>query len=482
MSAGSAYTVNRSTVARLALITFIFGAVFLSLPHAPSYDSIRHYASSAAHPSQTPQPPEAAPQHPQDVVPMIPSFYDACVKAPDADKVLVMLKTGATELYQKLPTHFVTTFTCTPHFLLFSDLAQNFADYLVHDALASVSASYRDNHVDFELYRKLEKYQREGQDLAQLSGGGGWNLDKWKFLPMLFQAFESAGPQIEWFFMMEADTSVSWPNLLLYLRTMDPRKPFYLGSQNVIGSTTFAHGGSGVVISRKAADLMLAHRAEVGKQAYDAKWEEMTSTSCCGDEVIARALSEAGVDLTPSWPLIQGETVSSIDWTEKHWCSPAITWHHVSPIEVDSMFRFQAEWVEDHGWETPFLHSDVFEHFIARHVSVNRTQWNNLSKDTKLVSPSMSQNGDKEFSEMEDYERAAVDSEEACAAACEKSGECIQWMFTPGRCYLGNDIRFGKSDEVEGGDGDHWVSGWSQERMNAFKKRMEGCKVNWGRD
>ena len=100
-----------------------------------------------------------------------------------------------------------------------------------------------------------------------------------------------------------------------------------MGAQNVIGDTTFAHGGSGVVLSRKTADLMMERRNKMGKVTYDEKWEELTSTSCCGDEVIARAFKEVGVELTPAWPLIQGETVSSIDWTDNHWCTPAVTWY-----------------------------------------------------------------------------------------------------------------------------------------------------------
>ncbi|KAI7306160.1 hypothetical protein KC315_g14353, partial [Hortaea werneckii] len=45
---------------------------------------------------------------------------ESCLSVPGADNVLIMLKTGATELYQKLPTHFMTTFTCVPHFMIFS--------------------------------------------------------------------------------------------------------------------------------------------------------------------------------------------------------------------------------------------------------------------------------------------------------------------------------------------------------------------------
>jgi hypothetical protein len=137
----------------------------------------------------------------------------------------------------------VTLFRCTPHYLIFSDLAQSFSDYPIYDALDTVRPSYKDNHEDFELYRKLKKYHREGQNPEKLKGGKGWDLDKWKFMPMLHETYRMAPPEVDWFVYIEADTSLSWPNLLQWLQKLNPKRALYLGAQNVIGSSTFAHGG-----------------------------------------------------------------------------------------------------------------------------------------------------------------------------------------------------------------------------------------------
>ncbi|OQN99746.1 hypothetical protein B0A48_14516 [Cryoendolithus antarcticus] len=409
-----------------------------------------------------------------------PSLHaSTCLTAPGASKVLILLKTGATELYSKLPTHLLTLFKCTPHYMLFSDLEQTYSGFRIHDALAPVSQDIRDHHEDFELYRKLLQYQREGQDVGLLKGDTGWNLDKWKFLPMLFRSFEEAPEEIEWFVMIEADTSVSWNNLLLWLATMKgATKPYYLGAQNVIGDTTFAHGGSGVIISRQAARQLQAVREKEGKEAYDKRWESLTAESCCGDEIIARALLEANVPLTPTWPVIQGETVATLDWTASHWCSVAITWHHVAPIELDALWQFQTQWVDEHGWKTPYLYRDVYEHFIDRHVSVNRSSWNNLSQDKKFITPHLAEGLDEDLTIMSDWEQRSVESQDACAAACEKMRDwgCLQWMFSPGRCYVGRVMRFGKSDEREEA---HWTSGWMGDRIAEFKKEFEHCNPKW---
>ena len=66
-----------------------------------------------------------------------PFHDDGCSSAPDAHRIMVIMKTGATELEYKLPTHLITLLKCIPHghFIIFSDMAQTFADYPVFDAV-----------------------------------------------------------------------------------------------------------------------------------------------------------------------------------------------------------------------------------------------------------------------------------------------------------------------------------------------------------
>jgi hypothetical protein len=466
---------NRAlTLPRLALAFLIILAVYL---FQDSWTSTHHKLDIATSESHHEDDQIPLPEHAFSHTAQINDNH--CRDVPGADDVLIMLKTGATEIYEKLPTHFVTLFKCTPHYMVFSDLAQDYADFPVRDAIAPVSKTFREHHKDFTLYRKLQQYQREGQDTSKLRGAKGWNLDKWKFLPMLFEAFEDAPSHIKWFVMMEADTSVSWTNLLQWLKTMNPDVPYYLGSQNFIGDTAFAHGGSGIVISRQAATQLQTQRDEEGKEAYNKRWEETTSMSCCGDEIVAKALLEANVPMTMAWPLIQGETVSTVDFTENHWCSPPITWHHVSSIEIDALWQFEADWVDDHGWDAPYLYRDIFASFIDRHISVNRDAWNNLSQDKKLVAPSIATSEDLDFAGLSDFEQNAVKSASACEEACTRQPEesCVQWMFTPGRCYLGDVVRFGKTDEK---GGDNWISGWISERVKSYKEKLGDCSVaNW---
>lgn len=137
----------------------------------------------------------------------------------------------------------MTLFRCSPHYLIFSDLALTLSDYPIHDALATVRDSTKNHHEDFEIYRKLSEWHGEGQNLAKLKGRKGWDLDKWKFLPMMHETYRMSPTGIDWFVYIEADTSLSWSNLLYHLRTLDPSQLVYTGAQNLIENTEFAHGG-----------------------------------------------------------------------------------------------------------------------------------------------------------------------------------------------------------------------------------------------
>ena len=341
MATSSAGVFNASKLAIIfALVCSLYLFRDIWLPSTPTTPV--HATATATPQSSTPAETELTLNH------TVPNQDVAnCLNAPGADRVMIVLKTGASEIYEKLPTHLITLFRCTHHYLIFSDLPQTYSDYQIHDALDTVSDAYKNDHEDFEFYRKLQKYHREGQDVAKLKGDKGWNLDKWKFLPMMHESYRLASPDVDWFVYIEADTSVSWTNLLQFLGRMDSKKPLYLGAQNVVGPTTFAHGGSGFIISRAAAKKIADRRKKMSARKYDDRWELSTSLSCCGDEVVARALMEVDVELTPSWPRLQGERVHTLDWTEGHWCTPAITWHHVTPSQVDSMWRFQNEWVKE---------------------------------------------------------------------------------------------------------------------------------------
>lgn len=59
-------------------------------------------------------------------------YYNAsnpCANFPDTDGILLVMKTGATETFDKMPVHLLTTMNCLPDFLIFSDMVRCLISY-----------------------------------------------------------------------------------------------------------------------------------------------------------------------------------------------------------------------------------------------------------------------------------------------------------------------------------------------------------------
>ncbi|CAK1366732.1 hypothetical protein CB0940_10116 [Cercospora beticola] len=389
------------------------------------------------------------------------AIWDDCRQLPGADRILLIIKTGATEIYKRFPMHIETTLTCVPNYLILSDLDQTIgANITVHDALKLVTPQTRTHHPDFQLYHSIQNYHATGQDIQTLSSPAGWNLDKWKFLPMIHKAWDISKTEhnstIDWFVMIEADTALSWLNLIHFLLPLDPSEPQYIGSPAalVADGSSFAHGGSGVIMSRKAIEKVEHMRenfleGEVdgpsSEEAYDQKWEDHTSEICCGDAVLSHAFAAVGVNVASARPEIQGDTRLSLPFDtvsggkeylrrleeklksdilhtggiefqevgDDLWCKRPITFHHVKPVEVDEFWRFQEEYVErENGglWNESFTYRDVFMEFVWPRVTdpkndgvkeedlqigtrVARNDWDNMSEWWKIELKDQSEGG-----------------------------------------------------------------------------------------
>ncbi|KAF2454117.1 hypothetical protein BDY21DRAFT_264331, partial [Lineolata rhizophorae] len=386
-----------------------------------------------------------------------------------ASDVLVVLKTGSTEIFEKLPEHLLTLFNCVPHKLIFSDLEQDVAGIHVHDALANIPHSWKTELPEFEAYREIKEARGMGLDLANLKSGRFWDLDKWKFLPMVHRSRQMF-PDVKWAIFIEADTALSWTNFLQLTRAHDSELKLYFGAQNMLGDTAFAHGGSGIVLSQGALDAY----ESVYDELYTTTWKQYTKNSCCGDGVIAQALKDAGVELTPAWPMIQGETPSSLDWTRRHWCAPAVTWHHAASFEIDELWQYHNDWVAEHGWDTPYLFRDIYATFVSPHLRESRDNWDNLSREFQFP---------RDPTEINDSGRVRPEAEvhahesfEKCRTLCEGRKDCLQFRWRGGRnkrCWLSNVVQLGRpvpeDDEVKP------RSGWLLDRIDEWKQKREPC-------
>ncbi|KAK7521299.1 uncharacterized protein IWZ02DRAFT_284189 [Phyllosticta citriasiana] len=382
-----------------------------------------------------------------------------CKGLEGADDVFVVLKTGATEAHEKVPIHLDTTLRCIPNYAIFSDLAEEIDGQQIQDALDEYPDEIKTTNGDFAFYRQLHDFKREGRSFAELDEGASyraWNLDKWKFVPMMERALRQA-PTQNWFFFMEADSYVVWSNLLRWVRVFDPDKPFYIGGQNWMMDRLFGHSGSGVLINRAAMEAAMKKRNE----NVDL-WNKLTSEDLAGDLVVASLMEVIGVELTPAFPVLQQETPYSLDYTSSHWCYGVVSYHHMPADWTKAMWDFEQSWLQQ-GSDPPILrHRDVFANVVAPQISTEKENWDNLSMDFE--------------------ETPRTYDVQGCREACASRPECVQYLFSPGRCQTGGVIRLGgpgsERDPINMGVDS--VSGWVVQRVNGFIRQVEtegeGCK------
>jgi Fringe-like len=211
-----------------------------------------------------------------------------CDSFPDTSGILLIMKTGATESYDKVPTQLMTMLKCLPDFLIFSDMDQHVAGYHVRDSLDTVSSEAVDGNSDFDLYRRQRACPVDQDNCSKLGDKAteGWNLDKYKNIHIAEKAYRLR-PNAKWYVFVDADTYVLWPTLVQWLRKLNPSKKHYLGSVTLINNFSFGHGGSGYILSKAAMDAFVGQHNGVGN-----RWDLRAKAECCGDYVFAMALKD----------------------------------------------------------------------------------------------------------------------------------------------------------------------------------------------
>ena len=393
---------------------------------------------------------------------------------------VVIVKTGANEIYDKLPTQLLTALHCydDEDLLFFSDLDQQLGPYTIHDALANVSDSIKSSDPRFEYYHTLQEYHAQGQDISALrqkTGDAAWNLDKYKFLHMLEKTWHLR-PNRKWYVYIEADTYLVQSNLRLWLERLDSTKPLYLGSPTYVNGEAFSHGGSGFVLSGTA----LSAFAE-GDEGVAARYDESMQNERFGDYVLMKALRDKGVHFSAAWPMLQAEKPSTIpfgpgpDNGVRHWCQPIVTMHHITPDEASQIWTFEQS-RED--VTKPLLLKDLYAGMVSASIQAEKEDWYNLSDDLMYRAPGVNGDRQKSEAEMTAVEKEAYKSFEHCRAACEEQARCFQFVYSEQTCGFSFSYRLGAKRLPEE-DGKAWKSGWALEKMERDMAAWPCDAVTW---
>ena len=392
-----------------------------------------------------------------------PSFT-TCEQFPDTQDILLVMKTGATEAYEKLPIHFLTTLKCLNDSIIFSDMDMQMGNHHIIDVLKDIDETEMHGNEQFAFYQQLQQYKRLGLDPLDLKDHmRSWNLDKYKFVPMLKKAWEYR-QNAKWYVFVEADTAINWSNMRSFLNILNPEEPLYIGSPTYLSGIEMAHGGTGYIISGAAMKKAVGSKPDI-QELYGAEVKNF----CCGDRMPAKILLDEGINLTKTWPMFNGETLLSLAYGDKQWCQPVITMHHMAPFQISQFWSFEQNWKASRQ-ERPILWMDVYDRFVHPNLKEEEQEdWTNFATDLVFKS------NEEKFEQFDELspERASIQSPDLCKRLCEYYPECLSWQYHDETCSLGRTFKLGQSMSDDAGE--EWTSGWHLERIARFRERMDNC-------
>ncbi|EHK99291.1 hypothetical protein M7I_4856 [Glarea lozoyensis 74030] len=376
------------------------------------------------------------------------------------DEINAGISDCATEASLKLPPQLRNSLRCAPHLYVFSDMAQKLGDVQVHDALDTIPSSVKDNNPDFDLYRAQLALQSTPEKIPETLSGfvhpgnkddnAAWVLDKYKFNHIVEKTWQMK-PDMDWYFNIDADTYVFLSSLAVWLALLDPLKEALIGNVALIIGKEFAHGGSGILMSRAATRSFV-----VDHNGTAARWDAEMRNNCCGDWVLAQIFNGYGVQLKPASPMLYGEALGSIGFEGGNWCQPVASLHHVEKGEADRIGAFEGRRVDR---DAAVTYAEIFDGLILESIpSESRADWDNSSEDETVKD---------------------IDSMESCVSACEKNDKCLQLRFNGNECMLGTKkVKLGEVDKPkkeDGKDEKKWQSGWNRTRIAEWASGQKPC-------
>ncbi|KAG4430449.1 hypothetical protein IFR05_014075 [Cadophora sp. M221] len=323
-----------------------------------------------------------------------------------------------------------TSLRCAKNVFFFSDLEQDIGPYHLHDALVDIALEVKKLDGAFEFYQLKQEAWRRDENVNSTKGMkdhkssndlAAWTLDKYKNTHIL-----------EKYIVIDADTYVVWSSLLHWLPSLDSAKKMSLGSVAFMGSTGFAHGGSGTVFSRS-----LMYYYAVTHNGAAARLDSKIHNSCCGDVMVSEALKEYGNDLIKIQPEFSGQKPGTIPYYTDYWCQPTLTMHHYNAEDMKAFHQFES------GRENksiPLTWAEIFETLVMGQLQsmpampAMQEDWDNSSSVVDVGSGIL----------YEGVRKSMTLNFDECAATCEANTECVQYAFDGEAYYWGKSLRLGE--------------------------------------
>ncbi|KAJ6261439.1 hypothetical protein Dda_4109 [Drechslerella dactyloides] len=415
--------------------------------------------------------------------------------------VVLSIKTGATVIFNRVPTQLLTFVQQFPETLIYSDLKTKLGDWDVSDTLSHISADVAGDTL---------KHWRSMQEVA-----------------ILIRSYQK-NPHASYYLFIDGDTSLIpsnwWPYLLAVSMEHNPlTSPIYHGASASLGSFAFGHGGSGYLINQ-AAMRKLIPEGRVHDEAFlsdlERNYTKLASHSCCGDYVLAHAMADRGLPIMHQGPFYQGDPWWNLPWKEGDFCKPVGTMHHHFPEDMQDMWEFEQAMLRKNGrWRpngwTPqheqgtvkwkfsnmptgakdtnlteykhILYRDMYDWFVAERLprevtreegedwgdSAVRIGWDNRS----WTEGEFNENKLKEAgTSSEQWKKDAITSEKNCRLACEQHIDgCVQWFYREGHCGYSSNLKYGRRLPQDGTIREvrqRGISGWIPRRVEEKEKKL----------
>lgn len=290
-------------------------------------------------PSQTP---------PSLYTPPTPDY--ASQGALKTSEVALLLKTGASLVWKRLPIHLLTSLAperiAPENTIIYSDVPDVIGSHQLVDVLANTTSRAVLESPDFQPYLLQEDFdEKQGWIEGDIAGPiGGWKLDKYKFLPLINHAGHSQ-PDAKWYIYMEDDAFIFLPNLLHHLATFDWKDAWYIGSLAVKHGEIFAHGGAGFALSRGAWEKTFGTHPDIIE-----KYENFTEAHGCGDHILGHVLKDYGVTFGETHEAEQftfgfnPESYWNMWYGQANWCKPIFSMHHMHLKDISRSYNMEKAW------------------------------------------------------------------------------------------------------------------------------------------
>ncbi|KAL5433801.1 hypothetical protein PMIN07_000799 [Paraphaeosphaeria minitans] len=418
----------------------------------------------------------------------------SCAYLPDLSKVLLIIKTGASETFDRLPTQFMTLTRCLPDFLVFSDMEESIMGYRVYDVLSDTIDEVKHDNGDFNLWRRQQECLVDQKSCQKWSnvGGEAWNLDKYKNVRLSDVSY-TMRPNYDWYIHIDADTYIHWPNMIEMLKPFDPQKDHFLGSFEPSQYGDFNHGGSGYILSQSA---MKKFQANSTVEHFD----HAARSICCGDMLMTIAVREnIGLANTNLFPTINGRKPFTLPFGPRQWCQPIATLHKLNSEEIASIWQYEQKRFANatDGKPAPLLIKDLYYEYFAPRLVEKLEDWDNMYDDylTNVWYYIDKNDKSKDWDNFHDQkyiwhmrkpedfkhkeEKKAYKSFDNCKEACNVVDDCLQFRWQDDACAMSKNFRLGNPMEKKENNKERWMSGWAVQKIEKWIADQGECKVQF---